>query len=145
VTVPFVGLTFPTGLGVDGRGDLFVADTGNGRVLELQRGATRQTTLPFAFIGATDPVGLAVDDAGDVFVSDGQNAVLEVPHGGRSQIVLPVSGLEAPEALAVDGHGDVIAANGVYDNVSDGHDYQVVELRPGAKRPVGVAGDRVAQ
>ena len=84
VTLPFTGLDGPFGVAVDQAGDVFVADIGNERVVELPAGATsssQQVTLPFT--GLSHPIGVAVDGAGDVYAADnGNNRVVELPAGG---------------------------------------------------------------
>src|SRR5581483_5029525 len=100
-------------------GDVFVADTVNGRVLELPAGSGTQQTLPLS--GLESPYGLAVDQAGDVFVADdGTGQVLELPAGGGAQQTLPFSGLSEPFGLAVDQAGDLF--------VGDWGNTRVVEL-----------------
>jgi hypothetical protein len=71
---------------VDAAGDVFVADAGNNRVLELPAGGS-QEALPFS--GLSSPAGVAVDTARDVFVADaGNNRVVRlsasVPSGSLS-------------------------------------------------------------
>ena len=80
VTLPFTGLLYPSGVAVDSRGDVFVADTDNARVMELPHGSVSPVTLPFT--GLVLPRQVAVDSAGDVFVADTINSrVVELPHG----------------------------------------------------------------
>jgi sugar lactone lactonase YvrE len=71
------GLNGPTGVGVDAAGDLFIADTGNNRIVEVSNNDTAQTTVTSGTL--TNPNGVAVDGAGDVFVTEGSaNLALEV-------------------------------------------------------------------
>jgi hypothetical protein len=78
----------PTGLAVDGSGNLYVADGFNNRVLEYNTPLTTDTLAdrafgtcgPFKFAcsGITanslnDPTGVAVDKAGRLYVADNQN------------------------------------------------------------------------
>ncbi len=105
-TLPFTGLEGPTGVAVDGSGDVFVVDTGNKQVLRLTAGAVAPTAL--AFDGLSAPDALAVDAAGDVYLSDtGNNRVLRLAAGASAPITLPFNGLSAPGAVAVDAAGDV--------------------------------------
>ena len=84
----------PSGLAVDGSGDLFVADGFNNRVLEYNTPLTTDTVADRVFgtcgsfkatacVGVSagslkDPTGLAIDNAGHLFVADNQdNRVLE--------------------------------------------------------------------
>jgi len=75
-TLPFTGLSFPFGVAVDASGDVFAADSDNGRVVELPAGGA-QTTLPFT--GLSQPIGVAVDASGDVYATDSSiNRVVEL-------------------------------------------------------------------
>jgi hypothetical protein len=74
--LPFTGLSLPEGVVVDSTGNVFVADVGNSRVVELPAGSGTQQTLPFTGIA---PLGVAVDQTGDVFVADpNSNQVVEL-------------------------------------------------------------------
>src|ERR1017187_6486531 len=44
-TVPASGLAYPSGVAVDGAGDVFIADTGNNQVVEVTPSGV-QTTVP---------------------------------------------------------------------------------------------------
>jgi streptogramin lyase len=125
--VPFTGLLAPTGIAANGS-TLYVADTGNNRVVELN--GTTQTTLPFA--GLQAPAGVAVDAAGDVWVADtGHNRILGLPAGAGSQVVEPFAGLSSPGALVADNAGDLFAA--------DTGNNRVLELAAGASAPTTLA------
>jgi len=77
----------PDGIALDSRGDLWVADTTNNRVLEFERPfktgmkaylelgqPTFQDRTPATTdVGMHDPAGLAFDAAGDLFVADQAN------------------------------------------------------------------------
>jgi len=93
---------------VDGAGDVFIADYGNSRVVEVPAGGGAQTTVGS---GLYHPTGAAVDGAGDVFIADyGNSRVVEVPAGGGPQTTVG-SGLNFPIGMAVDGAGDVFIAD----------------------------------
>jgi Ca2+-binding RTX toxin-like protein len=129
------GLSYPTGVAVDGAGDVLIADSGNNRVVELKPDGT-QTTIAS---GLNGPTGVAVDGAGDVFIADNYNfRVVEVRPDGIQTTV--GSGLNRPAGVAVDGAGDLFIAD-TYNN-------RVVEVRPdgtqttilsGLNHPTGVA------
>jgi hypothetical protein len=100
---------------------VFVADTNNGRVVELPAGSTQQHDL---LDGLNNPAAVAADAGGDLFVADtNDNQIFEVPAGSTSGTELPFDGLQYPQGVAVDGDGDVY--------VSDSDNNQVVELPAG--------------
>ncbi len=105
--LPFTpGLHTPGGVALDTAGDVYVADTGNNRVVKLAAGSSTQTVLPFT--GLQNPDGVAVDTAGDVYVADMQSdKVLMLAAGSSTQTVLPFTGLTGPTSVAVDTAGDV--------------------------------------
>jgi streptogramin lyase len=109
-TLPFTGLSAPTGVQVDSAGDVFVADFINSQVLELPASSSQQHTLPFT--GLSVARGVTVDPAGDVFAADtGNNRVLELPLGSSQQQTLPFTGLFSPQGVAVDPAGDVFVTS----------------------------------
>jgi uncharacterized protein (TIGR03437 family) len=112
-TIPSAtGLWQPAGLAVTGNGTLYVADSGNNRVLRFPRSAINQSgrITPDAVIGQSNfgsstsalvsasslknPGGLAIGPNGDLFVADdGNNRVLEFPAGaGNAAVALRVYG-----------------------------------------------------
>jgi hypothetical protein len=150
--LPFTGLSQPQGMAADTAGDVFVANSAGGDVLELPVGATsssQQVTLPFT--GLSTPYGVAVDSAGDVFVSNvGNNRVVELPVGATSssqQVTLPFTGLSRPQGLAVDAAGDVFVVDADHSRVVElpagatSSSQQVTLPFPGAHDPLSVATD----
>jgi len=54
---------------------------------------------------------VAVDAAGSVYVTDyDNNQVLKLPAGATTQVVLPITDLNQPGGVAVDGWGDIYIA-----------------------------------
>ncbi len=119
-----------TGIAVDARGDLFIADAGSGQVDEIEAGTggaaagavSASSTMVTVGSGFTKPTGVAADASGDVFVADaGAAKVFEIEAGtggaaagtvnSGSMVVAVGSGLKQPNAVAVDGHGDVFVAD----------------------------------
>jgi hypothetical protein len=80
-------------------GGVYVADSGNNRVLELGAGSTAPNQLPFN--GSTDSVDVAVDSAGSIYVS-GDHRVWKLAAGSRSQVELPFGNMRNPTGVAVD-------------------------------------------
>jgi DNA-binding beta-propeller fold protein YncE len=71
----------PTGLAVDGAGNVYVADTGNNRVQELS--ATGAPLHVWGSLGSKvgqfrNPTGLALDANGNIYVADTDNNRIQV-------------------------------------------------------------------
>jgi sugar lactone lactonase YvrE len=102
------GFDEPTGLAIDGQGNVYIADTNNNRVEEFDYSTQVQTTIGS---GLSQPDAVAVDAAGDVYIADtGNNRVVEVAVGSDTQTTV-LSGLSSPDGLAVDAAGDLFVAN----------------------------------
>jgi sugar lactone lactonase YvrE len=107
-------LKTPSQVAADTSGNVYIADSGLGKVLEYTKGAGA-TTVPVSIgTGLTAPTGVAVDGAGDVFIADSGN-VIEVPYGtsglnAAGQVTLQ-SGLGTNLKLAVDKIGDVFVTD----------------------------------
>ena len=102
------GLSGPTGVAVDGAGDLFIADTGDNAVKKLPASGSLVTLAA----GFSAPQGVAVDPAGNVYIGDtGNNTVDEIPVGTTTVNALVTAGLTGPTQLAVDLVGNVFIAD----------------------------------
>jgi DNA-binding beta-propeller fold protein YncE len=110
----------PDALAIAPGGDVYVADTGNDRVVELS--PTGAVLEVWGSKGTADgrfhsPVGVAVDGAGNVYVLDSENnRVQEFDSSGRFLAKWGVRGdgvgeLSEPAAIAVDCAGDVYVAD----------------------------------
>lgn len=126
----------PYGIAVDGKGNVYISDSGNHRVRKVSRGGKITTfagTGKFGFSGdggpatsarLSSPRGLAVDGKGDVYIS-GSALVRKVSPagtistiaGGRTTPGLgdggpaTSAGLTSPDGVAVDGKGNVYIAD----------------------------------
>ncbi len=115
------GFDLPGGVAVDAKGDVFVADSLNNRVVEVPAGGGAQITIGSGLIG---PSSVAVDGVGDVFIADPyNNSVVKVLAGGGAQTTVG-SGLNVPYGVAVDGAGDVF--------IADTHNGRVVKVAAGS-------------
>jgi hypothetical protein len=113
-TVPASGLNCARGVGLDGAGDVFIADSNNNRVIEVPVGGGAQLTVGSGLAG---PQGVEVDKTGDIFIADtNNNRVIELPAGGGAPFTVG-SGLSYPGAVAVDGAGDVFIADSRHGRV----------------------------
>ena len=142
-------LNTPSGVAVDGNGNVFIADTGNQRIRELfadggigtfagngingNVGTGINNTI--LSIELSNPQGVAVDSGGNVFIADtGNNRILKIStnsiywNGKGNRIITTVAGnaisgysgdggaatkaeLNGPEGIAVDGSGNVFFAD----------------------------------
>ena len=101
VVLPFTGLDNPEEIAVDAKGDVYVTDSGNNRVLELAAGSTSQTVVPVA--GLYRPEDIAVDDAGNLEITEpAEHRVLQLTAGSISPTVLPFTDLGEPTGVAID-------------------------------------------
>lgn len=119
-----LSLNGPTGVATDLAGDVFIADSNNGRVVEVPA-TGRPRVVDVGSNTLNYPYGVAVDLGGDLFVSDfNKNRVVEVPaaHGaaasGTSRLVdFGTDTPAGPGALTMDAAGDLFVADVDNDRV----------------------------
>ena len=123
------GLSSPSGIAVDGKGDVWVTDSGANRVVEYSKSGRRLREFGRGGSGTgvlNDPTAIAVDASGNVYVADtGNNRVEEFSALGRflrSYSTANGVGFENPQGVAVDGKGNVY--------ISDTENNRVVEFSP---------------
>ncbi len=101
----------PSGVAVDGAGNVYVSDTGNNRVVMIPD-ATNQIVLTS---DVKSPAGIAVDSLGNLYIADTGNArVLKVtrnPFDGSYATATIGSGFTSPSAVTVDDAGNVYIAD----------------------------------
>ena len=169
-------LNFPEGVAVDSVGDVFIADSNNNVIREINVSTHKITTVAgTGAIGATGdnglavsatlnlPTGVAVDAPGDVFIADSNNNVIrEVNastgvittvagdyvrgYSGDSTATLnnpaTVAELNRPSGVTVDGQGDLFiadTANNVIREVNGSTQYITTVAGDGF---VGYGGDK---
>ena len=143
-------LSGPAGVAVDGSGNIFIADTGNDRVVEIPAtgsGYGAQFTVPVN--GLSSPMGLAVDAAANLYIaSNGNDRVLKLPFtaNGFGAPTRIGTGLYGPSSVAVDASGNAYITNTLDSNLWrlnwSGSAY-AAEQHTGnyTKLPVGLAVD----
>src|SRR5204862_4840547 len=130
----------PTGVALDGAGNLFIADWGNQRIRRVDAGTGTITTVAgggTSFPGDSGPataaylsfaIGVAVDGAGDLFIADGGYGIQRVD--ARTGTITTVAGNGwhffggdggsataaqlGAAGVALDGAGDLFIADGYW-------------------------------
>ena len=145
-TVLATGLSDPTGVAVDGSGNVYLVDAGNNRVLKetLSSGAYGESTVSSDL---SVPYGVAVDGSGSIYIADtGNNRVLkETPTASGYSESTIASGVGFPSGIAVDASGNVYVTNDssgliVKETLSAGS-YSPTTIVSGLSSPAGVAVD----
>ena len=114
-------LSGPMGLAMDGVTNLYIADTGNNRIIKVhQFGATAVNTVVYVSnittFGGTKlsgPTGLAVDAAQNLYIADtGNNRVVEYSATGVASVISTGSvTLNAPYSVAVYPSGQLVVSD----------------------------------
>jgi trimeric autotransporter adhesin len=134
------GLNSPDGVAVDANLNIYIADTGNNRVVEIPWNGTSFGT-EIVVVSGIFGAGVAVDGGGDVYITNGSSSpVVEVPWNGTAfgtPVTVPfalVSGADL-YGIAVDGYGNLYVS-------SDGYE-RVVELNVSTPPSLGFASTNV--
>src|SRR6185437_9853086 len=78
--VSITDLDDPSGVAVNGAGDVYITDSRDHEVLKVPAGATNASPLPFTDLAK--PTGVAVDASGNIYVSDDELAGVVTRHEG---------------------------------------------------------------
>ena len=120
-TIVSTGLSSPNGAAVDSLGNLYIADTGNNRILKIAPNGT-QMVVSVAPLTLNGPLAVALDSAGNLYATDGSNnRVVKVPAAGGAATVFAT--VSSPDGLAVDSSGNVF--------VADNEDGSIVKITSG--------------
>jgi sugar lactone lactonase YvrE len=138
--VSYLGVDQPSGVAVDGSGNLYIADTTNDAIKEWSAATQQLSTL---VSGLWVPLGVAVDGSGNVYFSEGANSVKEwSPATGQ---VTFLGTLEfSPVGVAVDWFGNVffsIALSDAIDEWSAATQQVIPLVASGVTNADGVAVD----
>ena len=138
----------PSGIAVDGSGNVYVADTQNQMIREIAPGGVVTTLAGTAGVSGTldstgtaaqffNPSGVAVDGSGNVYVADTQNQTIrEITQSGVVTTIAGMAGVSGtlnstgtaaqfynPSGVAVDASGNVY--------VADTQNQTIREIAPG--------------
>ncbi len=103
-TLVSAGLSAPSGVAVDGVGNVYFADTDNNAIKEWNPANNTVTTL--VSTGLNHPTGVASDSAGTLFIADTGNAAVKSWSPATSNLTTLVSsGLVNPQGVALDVFG----------------------------------------
>jgi sugar lactone lactonase YvrE len=152
------GLNAPAGVAVDLRGNLYIADTNNNRVLRVpptDRSCATAGDCTSYGSGLSDPYAAALDSSGNVYIADYlNNRVLKVPPSDPScatpsDCTTVGIGLSGPISLAIDSSGNIYISDHLNDRVLEAPasdpacstPTDCVTVGSGLGRPSGVAVD----
>ncbi len=137
------GLNEPTGVAVDGAGNVYIADTGNNAFEEWSVANSNVTTLVSS--GLNGPTGVAVDGSGNVYIADtGNNAIKQWTAANSNVTTLVSTGLNGPTGVAVDEAGNVYIAdtgNNAIEEWTAANTNVTTLVSSGLNGPTGVAVD----
>ncbi len=108
-----IALSSPSDMVVDPSGDIFVTDTGNSRIVEVNaQGAA--SVLTISGLTLASPTGIAIDGSGNLYVADtGNTRVVKVSSSGAASVISTGSvTLSAPHGVALDQSGDLFISDG---------------------------------
>jgi DNA-binding beta-propeller fold protein YncE len=103
------GLFVPSGVAVDGAGNVYIADSGDNAIKEWT--AANNTVITLVSSNLNSPEGVAVDGAGNVYIADTGNSAVEEWRAANNTVTTLVSGLGEPAGVAVDGAGNIYIAD----------------------------------
>lgn len=133
------GVTNPAGVAVDLLGNVYVADTGGNRIVEVSAaGATTVLSISGLSPGLNSPQLLTVDAAGNLYIADtGNNRIVKVDTSSNGTVVsTPSFTLNGPQGVAVDTSGDIY--------ITDTGNNRVVEVATGGAASVFATSSGVA-
>lgn len=133
------GFSRPSGVAIDGFGNIYVADAGNNAVKKIPVGGGTPVSLGSGF---NNPLGLAFR-AGKLYIADaGNNAVKTMPIAGGTPTIV-ATGFNSPAGLWVDGAGNIFVADAGNNAIKEipVAGGSVVTLGSGFSNPGAVAVD----
>jgi len=107
-------LKSPAGLSADAQGNLYIADTGNNRIVFLPQNNDWDVNLAFTLgSGFNSPLATTATTSGLVYIADsGDGKVYSIPYpGATAPLTLVATGFNDPSALRTDAAGDLFVVD----------------------------------
>ncbi len=111
-------------MAIDGAGNVYIGDSGNGRVVEvpMQAGVLNNSAQSVVMTGLSSTTGLATDYTGSLYIADsGNSRVLRITNTSGtlnpSYTATIGTGFKAPVAVATDSKGDIFIADQTANDV----------------------------
>jgi len=121
-----ITLSSPAGVIVDSAGNVYVADTGNNRIVEVSAlGVASVLTINGLTPVLSSPSGIAIDGSGNLYIADtGNSRVVKVDTLGNGTVI-STGGvtLSSPKGVALDQAGDIF--------IGDTGNSRIVEVTSG--------------
>jgi gliding motility-associated-like protein len=114
VTTVASGFSLPSGITVDGLGNIFVGDYAANTLYKIPAGSNTPAAVATGF---SQPWQLAADGTGNVFIADGGNGVVKEYPAGGGTVTTVISGLQTPKGVAVDKNGVLYVADAGFQQV----------------------------
>jgi sugar lactone lactonase YvrE len=137
------GLSSPSGVAVDGAGNVYIADYGNNAIKKWT--AANDTVTALVSSGLSSPYGLAVDGAGNVYFADnGNNAIKEWTAANGHVVTLVSNGLNSPQCVALDSADNVYftdTGNSLVKELVVSNGSVITLVSSGLNQPNGVGVD----
>jgi DNA-binding beta-propeller fold protein YncE len=99
------GLSFPLGVAVDSRGNVYIANTDSNTIEKWT--AASNTVTELVSSGLNRPAAIAVDAVGNVYIADNNNNAIKEWTVANRNVITVVSGVYDPQGVAVDREGNV--------------------------------------
>lgn len=155
----------PSGIALDKKGNIIVADTSNNRVRKIASDGKVTTLAGTGAAGYKDgsandaefdgPIGIALDKQGSIIVADAYNDLIRRVSSDGSVITIAGSGspgfidgnasiarFNTPSGVAVDSHGNIFVAdtgNNTVRKITPQGEVSTVATGSGLRHPVGIA------
>lgn len=117
------GLNNTQGVAIDPGGNIYISDSGNGRVVKEAPNGSSYIQTVVANLPSTgllgNPEGVAVDGNGNVYIADGNNGILKETLSGGAYVETVVSRSGDSYGIAVDGAGNIYVSSGFSGAVAE--------------------------